>query len=671
MGLSVESVHQLSLPERSVVYRCVANCGLVDENSVVIHEPFQHLSGIQTTRDGTDVILGQFSTAALPSVDTSEFCRFSHLTTLKAPRMKVENSSFLEYLPNLVNVFLSSGRLTEISGILYCSHAENVDLSHNRLEHLPDLSTLKFLRTLDLSYNELRSIEGVRGCQLLQRLYLGNNHLVNSALLGPNMNKLSYGPVESVLTLQQSFMNSSPGRLLDIKPPLLELNSLSVLNLSQNCDLSIAADFLLTDQERSNFIKHSNSKPSRNLLDCSTGTQGSEDYGIFPVSLTQLYLNGCKISALSGLTALRHLNVLTLRDNEIVDHYELKRLQRLRLLRNLDVRNNPVCEQTNYRFQVIHLLDKLVELDEQEISSEDKVRSREFLQPKMEQIASQDHRVNVLYQTIRPQQLRACTLQTLSIPYPILALIGPTGSNKRLLCQLLVRLAGEYFQQVKCHTDRPPRRRLATITEAYNEQLNDRCRNSKINPHDIGVDEVDEGFYYFVDTDTFKHKRESGDFIQTAVIMDYQYGLSWSSLEDVARKGLIAVFTGELEAQLSLKLSCLQPHYILCLPTNEYAHELRLRSKYVSTSVEPNLIAGPGESSTENAARAVENRVQWCLRRTSDLYQDIQRGNPEVFDGVIHTDDIHTSFIKLTEFVQGYLNLESDHPLIQRMLNSD
>ncbi|CAH8643984.1 unnamed protein product [Dicrocoelium dendriticum] len=342
MAVSVEPVSQLSPLEFSVCHD-EADCILMSENEAVVSKISQYLSGMQTTSNGTAVILGQLTTTELSTVDASEFCPFSNLTTLNAPRINASSSSFLEYLPNLVHVNLSYNELTEINGIPHCSCLETVGLAHNHLERLPDLSALKFLRKLDLNHNELTSIEGIRGCELLQWLHLGNNRLTASALMGLDTTKQFFGSVDSLRTFHQSSMNSSPpGRSLNIRPPLLSLTSLRVLNLSGNCDLSTAIAFRMTEQERTHLKQLGNSNSPQSTQDHPNVIQDSENYGIFPISVTHLYLSGCRISALSGLTALKHLNVLNLKDNEIVDNYELKKLHGLRLLRNLDMRNNPI-----------------------------------------------------------------------------------------------------------------------------------------------------------------------------------------------------------------------------------------------------------------------------------------------------------------------------------------
>ena len=55
-------------------------------------------------------------------------------------------------------------------------------------------------------------------------------------------------------------------------------------------------------------------------------------------------------------------------------------LQKLKFLHNLDLRGNPLCEIDDYRELVIFLLPKLTMLDNQEVTPEDTVQVKGYLQ---------------------------------------------------------------------------------------------------------------------------------------------------------------------------------------------------------------------------------------------------------------------------------------------------
>ncbi|VDP90552.1 unnamed protein product [Echinostoma caproni] len=248
------------------------------------------------------------------------------------------------------------------------------------------------------------------------------------------------------------------------------------------------------------------------------------------------------------------------------------------------------------------------------------------------------------------------TLQSTSTPYPILALIGPAGSLKHQLTRMLVEKAGDFFAALKLHTDRPSwwqavRERKRTGHERDTKRLRKGPRlssasvDSEILTNSLSTGAVlpESDHFEHVTPDEFDQLRARGEFVQTARIQNYQYGLTWSALETVARHGLAGIFTGELESMTNLRLTSLQPRFILCLPEDRVLHENRLR---------PGLV--------EDAVKQQNDYIQWCLNRASNVYPQFYRENPGWFDAPLNTTNLEEAFNQLLLIVMDYLGISPE-----------
>ena len=91
--------------------------------------------------------------------------------------------------------------------------------------------------------------------------------------------------------------------------------------------------------------------------------------------LKELYAHGNEIATLrdAAILSATFLRVLALRDNRIAGlDSSLKVLKRFRHLEELDLHNNPVCEEANYRLHVIKRLPWLCVLDRHHITEEER-----------------------------------------------------------------------------------------------------------------------------------------------------------------------------------------------------------------------------------------------------------------------------------------------------------
>ncbi|KAF8566088.1 hypothetical protein P879_08955, partial [Paragonimus westermani] len=519
-------------------------------------------------------------------------------------------------------------------------------------------------RIFEGKLNTVFILSGVWGCERLKSLSLAHNLLTAVALLGLDLNQIVYGSVDYLDQLENVYTQMQKEHFTSVRPPLLGLPVLRFLDLSYNEGLSSAVSLKLTVEQCAELQQQYDVTDTvKNFIHGSVkfvNYAQESGQGVLPDTISELHLAGCGISLLGGLDNLHRLNILNLKENRIVDSGNLCVLQPLRFLRRLDLSQNPIREQNLYRPQVVFLLDQLSVLDTREITVDEKIRVSEYFKPSIKQKASQDHRVNILHQFTRPQQLRDCTLQNPNSPYPILALIGPTAANKRELCRRLVAEFGQFFAHLKCHTDKPWRLSGITTTNASSLLSSNRYSSQNKNVKAAPCQELmEDEHYFFVDTETFEKKQARGEFIQTVSVFGYQYGLTWSSLDGVARKGLAGVFTGEVEAMFSFRLSDLQPRYILCLPQDTDAHEQRLRKRFTMDIQKFNCQRGQGSCCVERGFEHIESNIKWCLDRTRTLYPDTQRNYPDAFDGVLRSDDVEESYRQLSLLVSDYLGVSA------------
>jgi hypothetical protein len=137
------------------------------------------------------------------------------------------------------------------------------------------------------------------------------------------------------------------------------------------------------------------------------GVQGIERLCGFDrfVNLEALYLNNNRLSDLAGLDAcfrikklyadhnklvtlegpiegMKFLTVLEVSHNKLADlDYQLETLRRCQYLKHLDLRDNPVSQEVNYRLRVIAAVPSLEVLDAHAIESTERIEAESFGSP--------------------------------------------------------------------------------------------------------------------------------------------------------------------------------------------------------------------------------------------------------------------------------------------------
>ncbi|KAF6733894.1 Leucine-rich repeat and guanylate kinase domain-containing protein [Oryzias melastigma] len=311
---------------------------------------------------------------------------------------------------------------------------------------------------------------------------------------------------------------------------------------------------------------------------------------------------------------------MNLEKNQISEIHECKHIHNLQLLRDLNLLDNPLQEQPNYRLAVIFLLQQLTMLDQEVVTAEEKVTSVNKYDPPMNVVAARDHMTNLVYQLMQPQVLFdsvcTCAVQLTSVdsPYPLLVLTGPQGCGKRELVHRLCQEFCDYFCYGLSHTTREP----------YSGEEN-------------GID------YHFINEEDFQTMIRMGTFIQTMQYRGHRFGLSRDTIEGAAREGLACCVHMELEGVLSLKKSCFKPRFVLIIPSQEenYRSHLKSRGLYTPAQID-----------------AAVSRVE--------LYIRTKEQHPGFFDNVVPCDDWEEAYQSLRQIVMEDLLLEEEEEERQR-----
>ncbi|XP_028414468.1 leucine-rich repeat and guanylate kinase domain-containing protein-like isoform X2 [Dendronephthya gigantea] len=311
------------------------------------------------------------------------------------------------------------------------------------------------------------------------------------------------------------------------------------------------------------------------------------------------------IRSLKGLQEHEFLQEINLEGNQIIDIAEIRYIRELRLLRKLNFQRNPIQEMSDYRLSILFRLQTLKNLDGVDVTANEKVHATNMFNPPRDVIAARDHMVHVVRSLMQPARVFESTLTSLTTPYPMLVLTGPSGCGKRSLVKKLCQEFPDFFGLGISTTTRPQRRK-----------------------EDDGID------YFFTTQEEFEKDVMEGKFIETAQCGGYLYGITREAIESVAGKGLACALHMEFEGVLSLKNTSFEPRYILILPETTKEHERRLRehSHYSESLI----------------ARALD-RVE--------MYANVNREKPGFFDMTFVSDDLHELYRKLKMLVLDYLGL--------------
>lgn len=462
-----------------------------------------------------------------------------------------------EYV-NLQKVEIPYNSISDLSPLGKLRHLLYLDASHNCITNLLDFTPPHNLREVDLSYNQITAMCDLSPHHALRKLILDNNDITE---------------IVGLESCRQLHHLSLAHNHIEVIQGLGHL-ALRVLNLCHNKIKKI---------ENLDTLKY----------------------------LMTLNLAGNRVRSLEGLAGHDLLETIDLEDNEVIDVSEIEHIKLLRMLRDFNLLRNPIQELPDYRLAILFRLTSLTQLDRRKVEVEEKVSAKNMFDTSLEVIAARDHIMHVVYSFLQPSRVWDSTLPNVETPYPMLVLVGPSGSGKKDLSMKLVEEFSDYFGYGISHTTR-------------------RIRPEEENGKD----------YYFVSEEKFEMDIKMGQFIQTYKNNNAWYGLQMESVESVAREGLACVVNMELEGVLTLKNTYFEPRYVLIIPLNKEVHELRLRERGIYT----------------------EEQTAKILKR-ADIYCKYNQDHPGFFDMMISSEDIGEAYRKLRRLVMDYLGISTMSPV--------
>ena len=480
---------------------------------------------------------------------------------LYLPAMEIKNIETLQVMTNLQNVNLMHNKVSDLSPLNSLSYLLSLNVSNNVIQSLDSLAGLKNLRNLDASNNVLACIGDMSRFPALENLNLNNNQIAR-------IEGLEHNTRLKVLDLSANQLTSLEICKTGILELYLSANKIASLESIQNLE-----------------------------------------------SLQALDISYNALANLKGLENRRYLMKIDAQNNNIVDYDDLEPVFiGNRLLRELNLRNNPIQDKDDYRFAILYRCSELTSLDKHKVQPEEKVSAMNLFNPPPEVVAARDHINHVVYKYLQPAKLRECTLPSLETPYPILVLSGPQGCGKIELAARLAQEFPDFFGYLP------------------NQVL------SMTNDNSVYGQELQQNSHPGISADEFVNMIQEGRFVSTYSDGFRTLGIMYDAIDSIASEGLACVTHMEYEGILSFKKSFFEPRYLLLIPKTEEVHEERLKTYY--------------QMSDEEVRSAL-------LRR--DVYMKINQENPGFFDQVIDADDIEEALQSLTSIVKEYLGLPPDY----------
>ncbi|KAM7022733.1 leucine-rich repeat and guanylate kinase domain-containing protein [Passerculus sandwichensis] len=465
--------------------------------------------------------------------------------------------------------------LSDISILSGYIHLQKMELSSNKINDLSCVSHMPYLVELNASHNELTTYFNFKAPKNLREVDFSHNQI-------PKMKDLSEYHSLTKLLLDYNEIEEIRG--------LEQCHSLTQLGLSHN---RLAA------------IRGLHNLPIR-VLNLSYNEIEKVDGLKSLKNLQRVNLSNNKINSLQGLEEHNLLEVINLEANQVAELSELKWIEDLPLLRDLNLLKNPLQEKGSYWLSAIFMLLQVTYLDLKKVTVEEKVAAVNKEAPPPDVVAAEDHRTQLLYHSLQPQSILNSTLPTFEDPYPLLVLLGPVAGGRRQLALKICRQFKTFFRFGPCHTTR----------KAYFGEEN----------------RLD---YHFISQEEFDKMVKAGRFLATYKYSGHSYGLARGTLESIAREGLATCVHMEIEGVRSLKRTHFRPRCILLVPKDKEKYGEHLRRTGLFTRPE-----------MDEAVARVDTYLQEC--------QD----SPGFYDAIINTDELEEALTDLALIVKVYLGME-------------
>lgn len=413
--------------------------------------------------------------------------------------------------------------LSDIELLREYKHLQEVDLSHNNIQDLGPLSPMRHLLHLNVAHNAIEHFLDFEPAPL--------------QLLTANF---SYNQISSLSALHRHRF---------LTKLLLDYNNISEITGLEQCTqlkhLSLRRN-KIRNIERIDTLPLQHLDLSGNLITRIENIQHNR-------GLASLDLSSNSIRSLEGIEDHPMLTTINLEGNQIMDVKELRWLVNLPLLSSLDLLRNPIQNMPHYREVVIFNIISLVSLDGTPVTAEQKVKATNIHHPPKEVADMLMHNASVSKLLAEMASMRphtpVCT-DGVEAP-PILVLVGPRGTHKHAIVDMLVKRHPDKIRMSVSHTTRPPRN-----------------------------NEVDGKHYHFVSHEYMKNKINMGNFFMESMeLFGHTYGESVEAVQAILDERKVCVLCMELEGAKSLLGSHLQAYFVLLKMVTTEDLEQSLRSE--------------------------------------------------------------------------------------------
>ncbi len=268
------------------------------------------------------------------------------LDTLSLSNNQISDISPLQGLTSLTHLFLSDNQPSDISPLQGLANLTVLGLMRTQLRDISPLQGLTSLNRLDLWHNQISDISPLQGLINLTVLGFGDNQISDisplQGLTSLNRLDLCHNQISDIAPLQGLTslisLHSSRNQISDIAPlqgltnlTALELHSNQIVDISPLQGLTSLTRLYLTNNQISDI------SPLEGLTSLtSLEVSDNQVSDISPLqgltSLTTLYLYRNQISDISPLEGLTNLEHLYLWENEISDISPLEGLTNLTFL---------------------------------------------------------------------------------------------------------------------------------------------------------------------------------------------------------------------------------------------------------------------------------------------------------------------------------------------------
>nr|CAH7724926.1 unnamed protein product [Callosobruchus chinensis] len=517
--------------------------------------------------------------------------------------------SNLERVPELncyayCKLTLEAKGLTDITAIKKYHFVQYLNLSFNKLTTLQPLGDLPFLQYLYVNHNELEDLLDFKAPFYLTHVNFSYNQV-------KEMRDLK--DFWSLVHLDLSFNE------IEVIEGLESLKFLSYLDLSHN-KIKVVENIsnlrIQTLLIRANMIER---------------IQEGEGVGFHTlVYIRTINLTHNEIDTLRYFEACYNLETLIVAANKISSSMDIYYLRKLQHLRNLDIRENPVCCVAHCYSMCYRTLQHLHELNGDEVSVKKRVLSKFTQDIDYTLRARLDRMELLLLEQLNLPVIGAHVVPCDFPPPPIIVVAGPLGSRKKEVVFRFVM-----------------RNRKAVLGVSYTT----RPRKSE---------EVEGRHYYFVEESKFDDLLKHGEFITVSESYGFRYAISFRELCKSTTENKVLVFHSDLSAALMLKLMGLCPRIVLALPMSEKTHLQWLKETYIYQFINRNLVL------IKNCPACVKEVAQYvsseeCSTVSSSTLESNATSQAVSHDYLVNADEIEKQETVYMTATETFEMLQQEH----------